>query len=114
MARRAAPVLHRDNPDKEPLSGHVKVTPEDWLNVARDLLVSEGVAGVSVRVLDGTSNRLLSQTFTDSQGHAVLSVSTAGAARLSVPYLAYSKTINPPGAVFEIRLPAVPVPSLIP
>lgn len=48
MAKRAAPVLHRDNPDKEPLSGHVKVTPEDWLNVARDLLVSEGVAGVKV------------------------------------------------------------------
>ncbi|WP_424978793.1 TetR/AcrR family transcriptional regulator [Leisingera sp. S232] len=48
MARRAAPVLHRDNPDKEPLSGHVKVTPEDWLNVARDLLISEGVAGVKV------------------------------------------------------------------
>ena len=27
------PVLHRDDPDKEPLVGHIKVTREDWLNV---------------------------------------------------------------------------------
>ena len=46
--RRAAPPLHRDDPDKEPLIGHVKVTREDWLNVARDILVSDGVAEVKV------------------------------------------------------------------
>ena len=43
-----APVLHRDDPDKEPLVGHVKVTREDWLNVARDILVSDGVTQVKV------------------------------------------------------------------
>jgi len=48
MAKRPIPLLHRDNPNKEPLVGHVKVTLEDWLNVARDLLVSEGVAEVKV------------------------------------------------------------------
>jgi len=96
----------------QPVNIEVTIYYDENDNRAPD--VSEGVAGVSVRVLDGTSNRLLSQTFTDSQGHAVLSVSTAGAARLSVPYLAYSKAIQPPGAMFEIRLPAVPVPSLIP
>lgn len=42
------PVLHRDDPDREPLVGHVKVTREDWLNVARDILVSDGVAEVKV------------------------------------------------------------------
>lgn len=42
------PVLHRDDPDKEPLVGHVKVTREDWLNVARDILVTDGVAEVKV------------------------------------------------------------------
>lgn len=42
------PILHRDDPDKEPLVGHVKVTRDDWLNVARDVLVSDGVAEVKV------------------------------------------------------------------
>jgi AcrR family transcriptional regulator len=42
------PVLHRDDPDKDPLVGHVKVTRDDWLNVARDILVSDGVAEVKV------------------------------------------------------------------
>ena len=42
------PVLHRDDPDKEPLVGHIKVTREDWLNVARDILVTDGVAEVKV------------------------------------------------------------------
>ncbi|MCZ4351225.1 TetR/AcrR family transcriptional regulator [Roseovarius aestuarii] len=45
------PILHRDDPDKDPLVGHVKVTREDWLNVARDVLVSEGVAEVKVLAL---------------------------------------------------------------
>ncbi|WP_417524740.1 TetR/AcrR family transcriptional regulator [Marinovum sp.] len=42
------PLLHRDDPDKEPLVGHVKVTREDWLNVARDILVTDGVGEVKV------------------------------------------------------------------
>jgi AcrR family transcriptional regulator len=48
MNQRTPLLLHRDNPDKKPLIGHVKVTAEDWLNVARDVLVSEGVAEVKV------------------------------------------------------------------
>ena len=55
MARRATPLLHRDNPDKEPLVGHVKVTREDWLNAARDVLVTEGADRVKILPL---SNRL--------------------------------------------------------
>ena len=51
MATRTAPVLHRDDPEKEPLTGHVKVTREDWLNVARDTLVNDGVAEVKVLAL---------------------------------------------------------------
>jgi AcrR family transcriptional regulator len=46
MAER--PILHRDDPQKAPLVGHVKVTRDDWLNVARDILVSDGVAEVKV------------------------------------------------------------------
>lgn len=48
MASRAAPVLHRDDPDKVPLVGHVKVTRQDWLNLARDVLVNEGVGEVKI------------------------------------------------------------------
>lgn len=52
MARRKiAPVLHRDDPDKEPLVGNVKVTRQDWLNVAMDVLISEGVEHVKVLAL---------------------------------------------------------------
>lgn len=51
MSARITPILHRDDPDKESLVGHVKVTREDWLNVARDVLVSDGVAEVKVLAL---------------------------------------------------------------
>ncbi len=26
------PLLHRDDPNREPLGGHVKVTRDDWLS----------------------------------------------------------------------------------
>ncbi len=42
------PVLHRDDPDAEPLVGNVKVTRDDWLNVAMDVLISDGVEQVKV------------------------------------------------------------------
>ena len=45
---RTAPLLHRDDPDKDPLLGHVKVTRQDWLNMARDVFVTEGVAEVKI------------------------------------------------------------------
>lgn len=45
------PVLHRDNPAAAPLSGNVKVTREDWLNVAMDVLVTDGVEQVKVLAL---------------------------------------------------------------
>lgn len=52
---RNSPILHRDDPQKAPLVGHVKVTREDWLNAARDILVSNGVTQVKVLTL---GNRL--------------------------------------------------------
>ena len=33
---------------KEPLPAHIKATREDWLNVAREILVSDGVGEVKV------------------------------------------------------------------
>jgi AcrR family transcriptional regulator len=43
--------LHRDDPSKEPLAGNVKVTKQDWLNVAIDTLVSDGIEQVKVMTL---------------------------------------------------------------
>lgn len=51
MAKRKDPVLDRDNPDKDPLTGHIKVTRDDWLNIARDVLVHHGVAEVKILTL---------------------------------------------------------------
>lgn len=45
------PLLHRDNPSAEPLVGNVKVTREDWLNVAMDVLITDGVEQVKVLAL---------------------------------------------------------------
>ncbi|WP_278923435.1 MULTISPECIES: TetR/AcrR family transcriptional regulator [Pseudophaeobacter] len=45
------PLLHRDNPSAAPLVGNVKVTRDDWLNVAMDVLISDGVDQVKVLAL---------------------------------------------------------------
>ncbi len=55
MGTRDAPLLSREDPDREPLTGNIKVTREDWLNLARDVLVHEGVAELKIL---GLSNRL--------------------------------------------------------
>jgi len=48
MSLRNQPVLNRDDPNKDPLVGNVKVTREDWLNLARDVLVHEGVGELKI------------------------------------------------------------------
>lgn len=45
------PILHRDDPDAVPLTGNVKVTRQDWLNLALAVLVSDGVDQVKVMPL---------------------------------------------------------------
>ncbi len=42
------PILRRDDPEAEPLTGNIKVTRDDWLNVAMDVLISDGVEQVKV------------------------------------------------------------------
>ncbi|MEL6450309.1 MAG: TetR/AcrR family transcriptional regulator [Pseudomonadota bacterium] len=48
-----APLLHRDDPDKDPLVGNVKVTRQDWLNAAMSVLKAGGVEAVKVADLAG-------------------------------------------------------------
>lgn len=45
------PLLHRDDPEKDPLVGNIKVTREDWINVATDVMISNGVDEVKVKAL---------------------------------------------------------------
>ena len=45
------PVLHRDDPNNAPLVGNIKVTRQDRLNVALDVLISHGVDQVKVLAL---------------------------------------------------------------
>ncbi len=54
---------------------------------------AEGVAGISVRVVEVGTNRVISQAFTDAQGFAQLQVVTSAQARVVVPYF---------GTVWEI------------
>ena len=51
MVHVKSPVLHRDDPDRDPLVGNIKVTREDWLTVAMAVLVSDGVERVKVLTL---------------------------------------------------------------
>lgn len=44
----SAPLLHRDDPDKDPLIGNVKVTRQDWMNAALAVLKQGGVEAVKV------------------------------------------------------------------
>ena len=46
-----APILHRDDPTRDPLPGHTKVTMQDWVNAAREILVRHGVAEVKILTL---------------------------------------------------------------
>jgi AcrR family transcriptional regulator len=47
----AGPRLARDDPDREPLVGNIKVTRDDWLDIAQTALIENGVEGVKVQVL---------------------------------------------------------------
>src|SRR5690606_24247904 len=47
---------------------------------------AEGVAGISVRVVEVGTNRVIAQAFTDAQGFAQLQVVTSAQARVVVPY----------------------------
>ncbi len=43
--------LHRDDPTKTPLVGNIKVTRQDWLNAAMEVLISDGVESVKILAL---------------------------------------------------------------
>ena len=97
---------------RQPLEIELTIYHDANDNQAPD--IDEGVQGVSVRVLDSLTNRLLGQAFTDSQGYAQLFIAAPDTVRLSVAYLGFNQTIRAPGKPVQIRLPALHLPSLIP
>lgn len=48
---RPDPILHRDDPAKDPLGGNIKVTRQDWVNAGLAVLISDGVERVKILTL---------------------------------------------------------------
>ena len=70
----------------------------------------EGIGGVSVRVLDDGTGELLDQALTDRDGNVRFVVLSAGAVRVSVPWLTYVQVVNEAAA--NIRIAFVTQPFL--
>ncbi|MBZ0315727.1 MAG: hypothetical protein K8L91_04850 [Anaerolineae bacterium] len=80
--------------------------------------VSEGVRGISVRLVEVGTNNVLAHTFTDERGFAQLQVSTNSPVLLVVPYFGESWTMQPHGSgatqTFTLLLSPGNQPGLIP
>ncbi len=74
----------------------------------------EGIVGISARVIDLTTGKLLAQGLTDTTGRVSFTVSAPGAVQLVVPYLNRSEIILPSGKAVTIRVSPSELPSAIP
>jgi hypothetical protein len=74
----------------------------------------EGIVGISARVIDLTTGKLLAQGLTDTTGRVSFTVSAPGAVQLVVPFLNRSEIILPSGKAVTIRVSPSALPSAIP
>jgi hypothetical protein len=74
----------------------------------------EGIVGISARVIDLTTGKLLDQGLTDTTGRVTFTVSAPGAVQLVVPYLNRSEIILPSGKSVTIRVNPSELPRAIP
>ena len=74
----------------------------------------EGIVGISARVIDLTTGKLLAQGLTDTTGRVSFTVGAPGAVQLVVPYLNRSEIILPSGKAVTIRVSPSELPSAIP
>lgn len=74
----------------------------------------EGIVGVSARVIDLTTGKLLAQGLTDTTGRVSFTVSAPGAVQLVVPYFNRSEIILPSGKNVTIRVSPSELPREIP
>jgi hypothetical protein len=87
-------------------------------NANGTLDVSEGVRGISVRLVEVGTNHVLAHAFTDEQGFAQLQAATHASVLLVVPYFSESWTISPRNSsttqTFTLLLSPGNQPGLIP
>jgi hypothetical protein len=78
--------------------------------------VSEGVSGISVRIVEAGTNRVVAHAFTDEQGFAQLQASTNSPVLLVVPYFGESWSVQSRGSEqsFTLLLSPGNQPGLIP
>jgi hypothetical protein len=74
----------------------------------------EGIVGISARVIDLTTGKLLAQGLTDETGRVAFTVSAPGAVQLVVPYLSFSDIILPSGKAVTVRVTGRELPLTIP
>ncbi len=74
----------------------------------------EGIVGISARVIDLTTGKLLAQGLTDETGRVAFTVSAPGAVQLVVPYLSFSDIILPSGKAVTVRVSGRELPRAIP
>jgi hypothetical protein len=74
----------------------------------------EGIVGISARVIDLTTGKLLAQGLTDETGRVAFTVSAPGAVQLVVPYLSFSDIILPSGKAVTVRVTGRELPHTIP
>jgi hypothetical protein len=74
----------------------------------------EGIVGISARVVDLTTGKLLAQDLTDTTGRVSFTVSAPGVVQLVVPYLNRSEIILPSGKAVTIRVSPSELPRAIP
>jgi hypothetical protein len=74
----------------------------------------EGIVGISARVYDLTTGKLLAQGLTDETGRVAFTVSAPGAVQLVVPFLSFSDIILPSGKAVTVRVSGRELPRAIP
>jgi len=84
-------------------------------NRNREVDPNEGVRGISVRIIDTTTNRELSHGYTDLTGAVHFTLVTAAPIRVSIPYLGAAEDFRAGSPVqWTLLIPAANAPGLIP
>lgn len=84
-------------------------------NNNREVEQDEGVAGISVRIIDPATNREISHAFTDTTGTVRFVIATNTPFRITIPFLNMAENYRPGSpAQWTILIPASNAPGLIP
>lgn len=113
-------LLERPAPTPTPAANAVALQTVDVLvgydrSANGEVDLDEGVRGLSVRLLDPTTNRELAHGLTDAGGAVRFTLAGAGPIRVSIPYLGAAQDFRPGApARWTLLIPAATAPGLIP